>query len=214
MKNLTDFIYNSNITNESLLFEDIFNNDYETLEDVYEALFDKIYSIDEGFFGAIGNKLKDWGSKLAQGGAKAAEKGEELDKNIEEKVKKASEAAKKAIKSAKEKAGNAWDKVKNSYKSIVTSVDKAVLDNKAVIEQLCKTLNMHADEVEGLLAKVILQTISESEEFGKDYANWSTKGDTKKILGLVVTIMGVKLAKDNKVESKTILTLLSGAGVK
>ena len=84
MKNILTYINeNNNSYNQINIFEEYELDSFSNLEDVYEAIFDKIFIVNEGIFSKIGQALKKLGDKA-----------ENLDKNIDEKIKKMSDIGK------------------------------------------------------------------------------------------------------------------------
>ena len=163
MKSLNEFLnVNNNIQyNDVVLFEAYEIEQFENLQEVYEAIFDKMFdiedeSINEGFFSALSNGLR----KMADTTDKVKAKKDEFTKKL-------SDAAKNAIESAKEKAGKAWDKVKDTYTSVVGSIDNALKSTKDTIVKFAANAKLKVEEVESKIAAITTNAIAKGGNVGK-----------------------------------------------
>lgn len=167
MKNLNEFLSASSYaeTNNNYkvtpLFEAYEIEQFESLQEVYEAIFDKMFdieddSINEGFFSALSNGLR----KMADTTDKVKAKKDEFTKKL-------SDAAKNAIESAKEKAGKAWDKVKDTYTSVVGSIDNALKSTKDTIVKFAANAKLKVEEVESKIAAITTNAIAKGGNVGK-----------------------------------------------
>ena len=208
MKTLNTYINESSIIND-LLFESALELDENTsLQDVYESLFDKLYSdnmINEGLFSKIGQALKKLGDK-------ASAKGEEIDQKIND----LSDAGKAAIENAKKKAGDAWDDVKGVYTNAVSAIDNAISASKDTITDMAEKFKIKKDQLEATVANVYTNAIAKGGEFAKKAQEWvadATKYPAQ-IAACVAIITGAKMATAAGYDSSMIIDLLSAAGVK
>lgn len=208
MKTLNNYINESSIIND-LLFESVLEiNESLSLQNVYESLFDKLYSentINEGLFSKIGVALKKLGDK-------ASIKGEEIDKKID----KLSDAAKGAIENAKKKAGDAWDDVKGVYTNAVSAIDNAISASKDTISDMAEKFKIKKSQLETTVANVYANAITKGGEFAKKAQEWindSTKYPAQ-IAACVAIITGAKMAISAGYNSSMIIDLLASAGVK
>lgn len=163
MKSLNEFLNgNNNVQyNDVVLFEAYEIEQFESLQEVYEAIFDKMFdiedeSINEGFFSALSNGLR----KMADTTDKVKAKKDEFTKKL-------SDAAKNAIESAKEKAGKAWDKVKDTYTSVVGSIDNALKSTKDTIVKFAANAKLKVEEVESKIAAITTNAIAKGGNVGK-----------------------------------------------
>lgn len=206
MKQLVEFLNESQRQEFVSIFESVVSDDREiTLQECYEELFDKMFSVNEGFFSSLGKKLASWGEKAAQAG-----------ENLDKKISDASDAAKKAIENAKEKAGEAWGKVKDVYTSVVLSVDDAIKASKESIVKLCEQTKMKIDDFEGKCARIYANAIANSEKAAKEMQKWvadKTNG-ARKFAAMNTLLMGAVMAKGAGIDSALALDVLSMAGFK
>lgn len=163
MKSLNEFLNGNNTIqyNDVVLFEAYEIEQFESLQEVYEAIFDKMFdieddSINEGFFSALSNGLR----KMADTTDKVKAKKDEFTKKL-------SDAAKNAIESAKEKAGKAWDKVKDTYTSVVGSIDNALKSTKDTIVKFAANAKLKVEEVESKIAAITTNAIAKGGNVGK-----------------------------------------------
>lgn len=207
MNSLQNYIYESSITND-LLFESIFEiNESLSLQNVYESLFDKLYSentINEGLFSKIGAALKKLGNK-------ASVKGEEIDKKID----KLSDAAKGAIENAKKKAGDAWDDIKGVYTNAVSAIDNAISASKDTISDMAEKFKIKKSQLETTVANVYANAIAKGGEFAKKAQEWINDASKypAQIAACVAIITGAKMAISAGYDSSMIIDLLASAGV-
>jgi len=208
MKQLQDFIYASS-QDFNLLFESIDEVDeYTTLENIYEDIFDKIYNngmINEGLFSKIGSALAKFGQKAQQAGEKA-----------DQKMKNLSDAGKSAIDKAKEKAGNAWDKVKGVYTNIVSAIDTAIAASKDTITSLAEKFKLKKEEIEATIANVYSNAIAAGKEIGKKIGEWTMNAAKfpAQLTAGATLIVGCKIAMTAGFNSDMIMDLLFAAGLK
>ena len=206
MKQLVEFLNESQRQEFVSIFESVVSDDREiTLQECYEELFDKMFSVNEGFFSSLGKKLASWGEKAAQAG-----------ENLDKKISDASDAAKKAIENAKEKAGEAWGKVKNVYSSVVLSVDDAIKASKESIVKLCEQTKMKIEDFEGKCAQIYANAIANSKDAAKALQEWvadKTNG-ARKFAAMNTLLMGAVMAKGAGIDSTLALDVLSMAGFK
>lgn len=198
MKTLNEFLTKTTTSENVVVFESHEIDNFANLQEVYEALFDKMFIVEEGLFSKLGNAL----SKLGK-------KSEELDSKIEAKKKAMSDAAKAAIESAKKKAGDAWDKVKDTYIAAVAQVDAGMQASKDYIVNLAKATGMKIDELEGKMASMITNAV----------ANGKTKlaemfADSKKAAAINTLISGAVLCSKQGLSKDEILSVLEIAGIK
>jgi len=208
MKTLNNYINESCIIND-LLFESVLEiNESLSLQNVYESLFDKLYSensINEGLFSKIGAALKKLGDK-------ASSKGEEIDKKIDS----LSDAAKSAIENAKKKAGDAWDDIKGIYTNAVSAIDNAISVSKDTISDMAEKFKIKKSQLETTVANVYANAIAKGGEFAKKSQEWindATKYSAQ-IAACVAIITGAKMAISAGYDSGMIIDLLASAGVK
>ena len=208
MKRLNNYINESSNFNE-LLFESALELDENTtLQNVYESLFDKLYSdnmINEGLFSKIGKALKNLGDK-------ALTKGEEIDK----KINNLSDAGKNAIETAKKKAGDAWDDVKGVYTSAVSAIDNAITASKDTISNMAEKFKIKKPQLEVTVANVFANAIAKNGEFAKQAQEWiiDTTKYPAQLSACIAIITGAKLAITAGFDSSMIIDLLSAAGIK
>lgn len=208
MKRLNNYINESSNFTE-LLFESALElNENTTLQNVYESLFDKLYSdnmINEGLFSKIGKALKNLGDK-------ALTKGEEIDK----KINNLSDAGKNAIETAKKKAGDAWDDVKGVYTNAVSAIDNAISASKDTISGMAEKFKIKKDQLEATVANVYANAIAKGGEFAKKAQEWiidATKYPAQ-LSACIAIITGAKMAIVAGYDSSMIIDLLSAAGIK
>ena len=160
MKTLNEYLAINNNDDLSIgavvLFEAHEIENFTDLQQVYEALFDKMFIVEEGLFSKIGKALSNLGDKA-----------ENFDKNLEEKKKKLSDAAKAAIENAKKKAGDTWDKVKTAYTNTVAQVDSALKASKDTIVKYAQSVKMKVEEVEAKIASIATAAMAKGGEIGK-----------------------------------------------
>lgn len=206
MKSLNEFI-NTSRDYDNYLLESIINESGVTVQDVYEHIFDEMftqYQINEGFFGKIGK----WAANL---GKKAEKGGENLDKKIDQ----LSDAGKKAVASAKEKAGNAWDKMKGVYVNTVSAIDNAIEATKGTIADLAEKFKMKKDELEALLANACANAMEKGSEIGKKLQEWTADGAkfAAQMAASAAIVSAAKIAMTAGYNSSMIIDLLDAAGV-
>ena len=208
MKTLNTYINESTLNND-LLFESVLElHENTTLQDVYESLFDKLYSentINEGLFSKIGATLKKIGDK-------ASAKGEEID----QKINNLSDAGKAAIETAKKKAGNTWDDVKGVYTNAVSAIDNAISASKDTITNMAEKFKIKKDQLEATVANVYANAIAKGGEFGKKAQEWVANAAKypAQIAACVAIITGAKMATVAGYDSSMIIDLLASAGIK
>lgn len=201
MRTITEYLNSSN-SNEFMLFENI--NEEMTLQEVYESLFDKMF--DENM--QLNEGLGDWLRKLADKGDKVDAKAKELKDAAKQKIDKMSDDAKNAIAGAKQKAGDAWDSIKDTYTAAVATVDDALQNAKASIEDVVKKSGVKMDAFMSATA----QTITNLYAQGKDKLANAFK-DTKNTAAMQTLMLGAILCKNNGINSSQMLDILSAAGV-
>jgi gas vesicle protein len=159
MKSLYEFL-NSQMAqagaNDVVIFEAHEIEQFTDVQQVYEALFDKMFIVEEGLFSKIGDAL-----------AKLGDKSKEMDAKIEDKKKKLSDAAKSAIETVKQKAGNMWDKVKDTYTNVVAQVDSALQSTKDTIASFADKMKVKASELEAKVATIVTNAMAKGGELGK-----------------------------------------------
>ena len=186
----------------ALMFEtlDTETSLYDVYVEMYDRMFDEDCQLNEG--------LGDWLRKLADKGDKVDKKAAELKQAAQEKIKKLSDDAKSAIATAKAKAGDSWDKVKGTYISAVATVDDAIQNAKASVEDVIKGAGIKISQFTATSAQVLSNLYAQ----GKDKLANSLK-DTKKAAAFNAILLGAILCKKNGIDSSTILDILSAAGV-
>ena len=200
MRTIKEYLSSNN--SETLLFESI--DTTMSLQEVYEALYDKMfdneYQLNEG--------LGDWLRKLAAKGDKIDKKAEELKTSAEEKIKNMSKDAKEAIENVKKKVGKSWDDVKDTYTAAVATIDDAIQNAKTSVENNVKNAGLKMSSFLATSAQVLSNLYAQ----GKDKLANSLK-DTKKAAAFNAILLGAILCKKNGIDSSTILDILSAAGV-
>lgn len=201
MKNILNYINeSSSIKNNDFIniFEENELDNYSNLEDVYEAIFDKIYSVNEGIFSKIGQALKRLGDKA-----------ETADKNIEAKINKMSDAAKNAIEKAKKTAGDSWNSIKDVYTNTIAQIDDAVMQSKTIIQDISKRANIKVDELEAKIATIAANAIANGKE---KLAQSFT--DVKKMTAINTFVGGALMCIKSGMDSEQLLDLMTSAGIK
>ena len=200
MKTIKEYLSSNN--SETLLFESI--DTTMSLQEVYEALYDKMfdneYQLNEG--------LGDWLRKLAAKGDKIDKKAEELKTSAEEKIKNMSKDAKEAIENVKKKVGKSWDDVKDTYTAAVATIDDALQNAKTSVENVVKAAGINMSAFMGTSAEVLSNLYAQ----GKDKLANSFK-DTKSAAALQALLLGAILCRNNNIDSSQILDILSAAGI-
>ena len=201
MKTLKEFLtYSEN--KQTLMFETL---DTEmSLHDVYVEMYEKMFNEDC----QLNEGLGSWLRKLAEKGDKIDKKAVELNQATQEKVKRMSDDAKSAIATVKAKAGDSWDKVKNTYISAVATVDNAIQNAKASVEDVIKGAGIKISQFTATSAQVLSNLYAQ----GKDKLANSLK-ETKRVAAFNALILGAILCKKNGIDSSTILDILSAAGI-
>ena len=200
MKTIKEYLSSNN--SETLLFESI--DTTMSLQEVYEALYDKMfndeYELNEG--------LGDWLRKLASKGDKVDKKAAELKQAATDKIKKMSNDAKAAIENVKAKAGDSWEKVKDTYTSTIATIDDAIQNAKASVEDLVKNAGIKMADFMATSAQVMANMFVQ----GKEKVANSFK-DTKKAAAFNALLIGAILCKNNGIDSSQIIDILSAAGI-
>ena len=189
--------------NEHLVFENVLDNNVDTLCECYMGIYKEMVSVNEGFFSNIGKKIANWGNK-------AATAGENIDKRIDV----ASDSAKKAIETAKKQAGASWDKVKDAYQSVVLSVDDAINASKDYINGICRQTKLNIDEFEAKLGQIYTNAIAQSKESAEEMKQWvndKTKG-AQKFAAMNTLLAGAIMARNAGISSDLALQILASAG--
>ena len=201
MKTLKEFLTCSE-NKQTLMFEtlDTEMSLHDVYVEMYEKMFNEDYQLNEG--------LGSWFRKLAEKGDKIDKKAAELKQATQEKIKKMSDDAKSAIETVKAKAGDSWDKVKDTYISAVTTVDDAIQNAKASVENAIKGAGIKISAFTAISAQILSNLYAK----GKDKLANSLK-DTKKAAAFNALILGAMLCKKNGIDSSTILDILSAAGI-
>ena len=201
MKTLKEFLTCSE-NKQALMFESL---DTEmSLHDVYVEMYEKMFNEDC----QLNEGLGSWLRKLAEKGDKIDKRAAELKQATQEKVKKMSDDAKSAIATVKAKAGDSWDKVKDTYISAVTTVDDAIQNAKASVEDAIKGAGIKISAFTAISAQILSNLYAK----GKDKLANSLK-DTKRAAAFNALILGAVLCKKNGIDSSTILDILSAAGI-
>lgn len=205
MKSLNEFLNGNNTIqyNDVVLFESYEIEQFESLQEVYEAIFNKMFdiedeSINEGFFSALSNGLR----KMADTTDKVKAKKDEFTKKL-------SDAAKNAIESAKEKAGKAWDKVKDTYTSIVGSIDNALKATKDTIVKFAANAKLKVEEVESKIAAITSNAIAKGGKVGKKIGEFIT--DVAKAPFLVAFLTTALAASSVGLDIQTLSGALTAA---
>lgn len=200
MKTIKEYLSSKN--SQTLLFESI--DTTMSLQEVYEALYDKMfdneYQLNEG--------LGDWLRKLADKGDKVDKKATELKQAAQDKIKKMSDDAKAAIENVKAKAGDSWDKVKDTYIAAVATIDDAIQNAKTSVEDVVKNAGIKVADFMATSAQVLSNLYAQ----GKDKLANSFK-DTKTAAAMQALLLGAILCKNNHIDSSQILDILSAAGI-
>ena len=200
MKTIKEYLSSNN--SETLLFESI--DTTMSLQEVYEALYDKMfdneYQLNEG--------LGDWLRKLADKGDKVDKKAAELKQAAEESINKMSGDAKAAIENVKKKAGKSWDKVKGTYTAAVATIDSALQNAKTSVENVVKASGIKMAAFIATSAQVLSNLYAQ----GKDKLANSFK-DTKSAAAMQALLLGAILCKNNGIDSSQIIDILSAAGI-
>ena len=200
MRTIKEYLSSNN--SETLLFESI--DTTMSLQEVYEALYDKMfdnnYQLNEG--------LGDWLRKLADKGDKVDKKAAELKQAAKESINKMSGDAKAAIENVKKKAGKSWDKVKGTYTAAVATIDSALQNAKTSVENVVKASGIKMAAFIATSAQVLSNLYAQ----GKDkLAN--TFKDTKSAAAMQALLLGAILCKNNGINSSQIIDILSAAGI-
>lgn len=200
MKTIKEYLSSNN--SQTLLFESI--DTTMSLQEVYEALYDKMfdnkYQLNEG--------LGDWLRKLADKGDKVDKKAAELKQAAQEKIKKMSDDAKAAIENVKAKAGESWDKVKDTYTAAVATIDDAIQNAKTSVEDVVKNAGIKMADFMATSAQVLSNLYAQ----GKEKLANSFK-DTKTAAAMQALLLGAILCKNNNIDSSQVLDILSAAGI-
>ena len=200
MRTIKEYLSSNN--SETLLFESI--DTTMSLQEVYEALYDKMfdnnYQLNEG--------LGDWLRKLADKGDKVDKKAAELKQAAKESINKMSGDAKAAIENVKKKAGKSWDKVKGTYTAAVATIDSALQNAKTSVENVVKASGIKMAAFIATSAQVLSNLYAQ----GKDKLANSFK-DTKSAAAMQALLLGAILCKNNGINSSQIIDILSAAGI-
>jgi hypothetical protein len=200
MKTIKEYLSSNN--SQTLLFESI--DTTMSLQEVYEALYDKMFDnkcqLNEG--------LGDWLRKLADKGDKVDKKAAELKQSAEEKIKKMSDDAKAAIENVKAKAGESWDKVKNTYTAAVATIDDALQNAKTSVENVVKAAGIKMADFMATSAQVMSNLLAQ----GKEKLANSFK-ETKTAAAMQALLLGAILCKNNNIDSSQVLDILAAAGI-
>lgn len=207
MKSLNEFLLNGNNTiqyNDVVLFESYEIEQFESLQEVYEAIFYKLFDgenecLNEGL-GSFFGKLQKWGEKTDK-------KVSDFKQSVKDKVKSLSDAAKNAIESAKEKAGKAWDKVKDTYISVVASIDNALKSSKDTIVKFAANAKIKVEELEAKIASIITNAMAKGKDLGEKLINILT--NTVKGTLLVAYFTTALAAAKGGIETDTLLDTLT-----
>lgn len=188
------------------LFESYEIEQFESLQEVYEAIFDKLFDeenecLNEGF-GSFFGKLAKWGDK-------ADKKISDFKQSVQDKVKSLSDAAKNAIETAKKKAGDAWDKVKDTYTSVVASIDNSLKASKDTIVKFAVNAKMKVDELESKIASIITNAMASGKELGEKLMNILASPVQGTLL--VAYFTTALAASKGGIKSDTLLDVLSAA---
>lgn len=175
-----------------------------SLQEVYEALYDKMfddyYQLNEG--------LGDWLCKLAAKGDKIDKRASELKKSATEKINNMSDDAKAAIETVKKNAGDSWNKVKDTYTAAVATIEDAIQNAKTSVEDVVKAAGIKVSDFMGTSAEVLSNLYAQ----GKDELANSFK-ETKTAAAMQALLLGAILCKNNNIDSSQILDILSAAGI-
>lgn len=200
MKTIKEYLSSNN--SQTLLFESI--DTTMSLQEVYEALYDKMFDnecqLNEG--------LGDWLRKLADKGDKVDKKAAELKQAAQEKIKKMSDDAKAAIENVKAKAGESWDKVKDTYTAAVATIDDALQNAKTSVEDVVKGAGIKMADFMATSAQVLSNLYAQ----GKEKLANSFK-DTKTAAAMQALLLGAILCKNNNIDSSQVLDILAAAGI-
>lgn len=200
MKTIKEYLSSNN--SQTLLFESI--DTTMSLQEVYEALYDKMfdneYQLNEG--------LGDWLRKLADKGDKVDKKAAELKQAAQNKIKKMSDDAKAAIENVKAKAGESWDKVKDTYTAAVATIDDALQNAKTSVEDVVKSAGIKMADFMATSAQVLSNLYAQ----GKEKLANSFK-DTKTAAAMQALLLGAILCKNNNIDSSQVLDILAAAGI-
>ena len=200
MKTIKEYLSSNN--DQTLLFENI--DTAMSLQEVYEALYDKMfddqYQLNEG--------LGDWLRKLAAKGDKIDKRASELKKSATEKINNMSDDAKAAIETVKKNAGDSWGKVKDTYTAAVATIDNAIQNAKTSVEAVVKAAGIKVSDFMGTSAEVLSNLYAQ----GKTELANSFK-ETKTAAAMQALLLGAILCKNNNIDSSQILDILSAAGI-
>lgn len=202
MKTIVEYM-NAGSNGGQLVFENVLDNNVDTLYECYMGIYREMVSVNEGFFSNIGKKIASWGNK-------AAAAGENMDRRIDA----ASDSAKKAIYTAKKQAGASWDKVKDAYQSVVLSVDDAIKASKDSINGICRQAKLNIDEFEAKLGQIYTNAIAQSKESAEEMKQWisdKTKG-AQKFAAMNTLLAGAMMARNAGISSDLALQILASAG--
>ena len=200
MKTIKEYLSSNN--DQTLLFENI--NTTISLQEVYEALYEKMFDDDY----QLNEGLGDWLRKLADKGDKIDKRASELKKSAKEKINNMSNDAKAAIETVKKNAGDAWDKVKDTYTAAVATIDDAIQNAKTSVEDVVKAAGIKVSDFMGTSAEVLSNLYAQ----GKDELANSFK-ETKTAAAMQALLLGAILCKNNNIDSSKILDILSAAGI-
>lgn len=201
MKTIKEYLSSNN--DQTLLFENI--DTAMSLQEVYEALYDKMfddqYQLNEG--------LGDWLRKLAAKGDEIDKRASELKKSATDKINNMSDDAKAAIKTVKKNAGDSWGKVKGTYTAAIANIDYALRTAKTSVEKLVKAAGIDMSAFEGTAAQVLSNLYGQGKT---KLANSFT--DTKAAAAMQTLLLGAILCKNNNIDQSQILEILFAAGIK
>lgn len=203
MRTITEFLNYSNGSEKQVIFENVLENDIDSLYECYMEIYREMSMLNEGFFSNLGKKIASWGNK-------AATAGENIDKRIDN----ATDSAKKAIATAKKQAGSSWNKIKDTYQSVVLSVDDAVKASKDSIIGICRQAKLNVEEFEAKAAQIYSNAIASSKEAADEIAQWvndKTKG-AQKFAAMNTLLAGAIMARNSGISSDLALSILASAG--
>ena len=65
MRTITEFLNYSNGSEKQVIFENVLENDIDSLYECYMEIYREMSMLNEGFFSNLGKKIASWGNKAA-----------------------------------------------------------------------------------------------------------------------------------------------------